>query len=285
MGAISRNLIAAAYRKLAPAGVRNLLTSQILLTARDRPPRRMDRFDDGPVLVVAPHFDDEICGCGGVMGRHVAANQPVTVVFVTDGSAGDPDLRGSNGDPDALRVARAALSRRREAESRAACAEYGVTDIRLLGGPDGALAPTEALVNAMCAVLDESRPAILYHPSLLDAHSDHWASNLILARALKASRARVPEPVLRGYEVWTPAIPNRFADITEEMPRKERAFRHFESQNRTIDYPRAIGGLNSYRSICFQGGRGFSEAFQELTVAEFERLLAAITAQSHAGRS
>ncbi|MGB0905799.1 MAG: PIG-L deacetylase family protein, partial [Mangrovicoccus sp.] len=201
---------------------------------------------------------------------------------VTDGSAGDPALRAAKLPAEEMAKRKAALSALREAESRAACAEYEVDRFDCLGGPDGNLQPTAALNTAMAQLIADLRPAVIYHPSLLDAHSDHWNTTRILRHAL-ADLPEIAKSVrLRGYEVWMPAIPNRFADITEEMPRKQRAFAHFVSQNATIDYPRAIGGLNTYRSIYFQGGKGYCEAFQELSFAEYETLSDAITAQSQA---
>ena len=41
------------------------------------------------ILVVAPHPDDEILGCGGVMARHVAGGDEVHVAIVT---RGHPDV-------------------------------------------------------------------------------------------------------------------------------------------------------------------------------------------------
>ena len=44
----------------------------------------------GPVLVLAPHPDDEVFGCAGAIMRHIAAGDPVTVLILTDGG-GDQD--------------------------------------------------------------------------------------------------------------------------------------------------------------------------------------------------
>lgn len=38
------------------------------------------------VLVLAPHPDDEVFGCGGAIARHVAAKVPVKVIVATDGA-------------------------------------------------------------------------------------------------------------------------------------------------------------------------------------------------------
>ena len=43
----------------------------------------------GPLIVVAPHPDDEVFGPGGLIRCWAAAGQSVTVVSVTDGEAAD----------------------------------------------------------------------------------------------------------------------------------------------------------------------------------------------------
>ena len=44
------------------------------------------------VLIVAPHCDDEILGCGGVMARYQNENVPVYVAIMTNGHLGAPEL-------------------------------------------------------------------------------------------------------------------------------------------------------------------------------------------------
>src|SRR5690348_6988030 len=46
----------------------------------------------GKVVVLAPHMDDEIIGCGGTIARHAAAGASVTVVYLTDGRRGSAAL-------------------------------------------------------------------------------------------------------------------------------------------------------------------------------------------------
>src|SRR5208283_1519588 len=40
------------------------------------------------VLVLAPHMDDEVIGCGGTLAKHAARGASITVAFLTDGAAG-----------------------------------------------------------------------------------------------------------------------------------------------------------------------------------------------------
>lgn len=41
----------------------------------------------GRVLVLAPHPDDEVFGCGGAIMQHLAQGDEVTVIILTDGRA------------------------------------------------------------------------------------------------------------------------------------------------------------------------------------------------------
>lgn len=84
-------------------------------------------FGDGPaiglphvrsVLVIAPHPDDEILGCGGTLVQLAEEQTRITVFVATDGEA----TRGSVHSPKETR-------RRRRAETRAGCAVLGVDDV------------------------------------------------------------------------------------------------------------------------------------------------------------
>ena len=272
MPPLIRRLAGAVYRRALSAETRNSLRLATALDDRDRPPRSIDLFDTRAVVVIAPHMDDEIAGVGGTILRHVTAGAAVTVVFTTDGSRGCDHLAGANSDFPADPEVRARLCTEiRCSESRAACQTLGVRDLVFLDGPDGALQPTPALVASLSAVLRDRNPRIVYHPSLLDLHEDHWQTNAVLGHSLTAG-ALSPGVVLRGYEVWTPLIANAVVDISDAMTLKESAFKAFTSQNSCVDYPRAFRGLNAYRSIHAAAGDGYAEAFHETDTETFQRL-------------
>ena len=43
------------------------------------------------ILVVAPHSDDEVLGCGGYIKKLVNAGKEVFVLIMTNAHIGDPD--------------------------------------------------------------------------------------------------------------------------------------------------------------------------------------------------
>ena len=120
------------------------------------------------LVVVSPHPDDEILGCGGLLAWHAARGGVVEVVAVTDGEAshrGDPSW-----PPDRLGAAR-----RRERER--GLARLGVTwpSVTRLGLPDGEVAAYRQLVVcALRALLREGDVAV--GTWSLDGHPDHDAT-------------------------------------------------------------------------------------------------------------
>ena len=88
------------------------------------------------VLVIAPHPDDEVLGCGGVLALHAMRGDRVRVVVLTDGAAG--------GDAEA-----------REAETRAAATVLGLEQVEFLGLEDGGLECDPDLVMRLSELLIE----------------------------------------------------------------------------------------------------------------------------------
>lgn len=203
----------------------------------------------GPVLVVAPHPDDETIGCGGAIARHVDRGDVVTVLFATSGEA-----TTGRTPPGGARAAR-------EAEGRAACAALGTGPPVCARLPDGRLGQH---VDDLAARIADAGAgcAAVYAPSLLDPHRDHRAANAALAAA------GLPADVY-GYEVWTPSPVDVLLDVTAVYARKERALRCYETALASVDYVRSAAGLAAYRSAAGGlGGRGFAEGFLRLTAEE-----------------
>jgi LmbE family N-acetylglucosaminyl deacetylase/GT2 family glycosyltransferase len=185
------------------------------------------------VLVVAPHPDDEVFGCGGMLALHAELGHEVRVVILSDGAAGDPD-----GDRDDL----VAL---RERESRQAGAVLGVTDYRFLGLPDGGLGGRADLVQRIRDELDDFEPELVYGPGAQELHPDHRAASRALIAALAAGAPR--RVLLFGVNVQVPA--GVLFDTTRVFEKKQQAIQCFASQLAYHDLAKKAGAVDRARTV------------------------------------
>lgn len=142
-----------------------------------------------PVLVVAPHPDDETLGAGALIWTLRRSGAPVTVVAATDGENAY----------DTSAQERVALGRTREIEQRDALAQLGVPeeDIRRLRLTDSGLHAQEATLTAQ--LMDIAQPGMtLLAPWSGDFHPDHEAC--ARAAGTVAAAKRLP---LISYFFWT----------------------------------------------------------------------------------
>jgi LmbE family N-acetylglucosaminyl deacetylase len=151
----------------------------------------------GPVLVVAPHPDDETLGCGGLIAACVARGDRVHTLFVTDGGASHPNSRAWD---------RQRLARQREAEATEALHRLGAGDEprTFLGLPDGAMPPEgsaarEDALQSVGAILRDFRPGLVLLPWRRDPHCDHRDSWALVSDALAAAGQT---PATLEYAIW-----------------------------------------------------------------------------------
>lgn len=192
------------------------------------------------VLVLAPHPDDEVFGCGGTLALHAQAGCRVHVVVMTHG-----DLGGQ-------------AEVRRE-ESLRAAQELGYEAPQFWGLPDRGVLYGEALIQRIEALLTQCGAQVLYAPSLWENHPDHRAAALAAREAV----LRHGQCVLMAYEIGAPLRPNRLIDITHVRDRKHAAMRCFPSQLAMQAYDRQIDALNVFRTYTLQhAGIEAIEAFE-----------------------
>jgi LmbE family N-acetylglucosaminyl deacetylase len=115
----------------------------------------------GRVVVLAPHPDDEVLGCGGTLAALARIGTPIHLVAVTDGESSHPSRS------DELRALRAI-------ERTEALRRLGLQDahVHRLGLPDGAVNEDE-VVEAARPLLAESD--VVLAPWDQDGHPDHDA--------------------------------------------------------------------------------------------------------------
>lgn len=194
------------------------------------------------VVIVAPHPDDEVLGCGGVMARHAAAGDDVHVVIVTRGA---PDMFSSE-SVDQLR---------RELE----CAHsvLGVQNVDFLDFPAPRLdtVPQHELADALRKAFQAAGATTLYVPHRADLHTDHRATffaSLVAARPIRGSTVRkilcyetlseTEWAAPFGDEAFTPT---HFVDISGTLTKKLEAMACYRTQLQSPPHSRSLESVEN----------------------------------------
>jgi len=142
-------------------------------------------------LVFAPHPDDEVLGCGGIIALKAQAVVRVKVIVMTDGRASHRAL-----------IAEDELVRIRRAEAEEAACRLGLTaaDYVFLDFEDHRLQEHhDAASDRVFEIIDKFEPDEIYLPHRRDGLTDHSETNRIVRGAV----ARIGKPVtLLEYPVW-----------------------------------------------------------------------------------
>ncbi|MEI7538117.1 MAG: PIG-L family deacetylase, partial [Comamonadaceae bacterium] len=200
------------------------------------------------VLVLAPHPDDEVFGCGGAIAQHVRSGHPVCVVILTDGALyAEADVR------------------QRESVAAAQLLGYGTPEFWNL--PDGSLRYSDELAQRLADRIAQCGADLVYAPSPWEIHPDHRQTQMLAVEAVRRSAVNVQ---LAFYEVGVPLRPNALLDITSLLETKEAAMSCFASQLVHQSYADHILGLNRFRTYTLPKEVLAAEAFWLLSGKELD---------------
>lgn len=200
------------------------------------------------VLVLAPHPDDEVFGCGGAIVQHIKNGHPVCVLILTDGALyAEPDVR--------------------QRESMAAAQILGYGTPECWGFPDGGLRYSDELAQRLADRIAQLGADLVYAPSPWEVHPDHRQTQMLAVEAVRRCAADVR---LAFYEVGVPLRPNALLDITTVRETKLAAMRCFASQLRHQSYTDHIQALNRFRTYTLPKEVLAAEAFWLLSARELE---------------
>jgi len=222
------------------------------------------RYAGAEVLVLAPHPDDEIIGCGGTLRRLIQAGARVTAVQATDGAASV----ALNHEPDA---------RRRQVrldEAQAVADAIGFADVEYWREPNGAFVPTEACAERLHALLGRLDPALILTPFVTDIHEEHLVLNRILASALERGGAGGAQ--VMGYEVWSLLPANAWCDVTEVTRFQEALLWRYVTAMKVDDFVQFCEARNFHHACTHLKRNGFVEAFHVVPASRFPALVATV---------
>ncbi len=186
-----------------------------------------------PLLILAPHADDESLGCGGLIHMLSEQGKPPYVLILTDGA-------GSH--PNSASYPAPRLKAVRETEARQAVALLGLPADHIgfarlhdtaapIAGPS-----FDDAVDTVCALCHARQVAAILAPWQHDPHCDHEAAHLMAAAA--AQRLAIPH---WAYPVWGWTLPENHPlpgpepsgmrlDIRDAMAVKSQAILAHRSQ-------------------------------------------------------
>ena len=217
------------------------------------------------VLVLAPHADDDVLGCGGLLAQFAASGASVRVLFLTDSGGGRE-----------ITEDREEYAKRRRHEAEQSLAVLGIDDIEFLDLPDGELEQYISIAaGAIERELIDHRPDVVLSVSPLEVTRDHQAAFTALHRTLSGLRGGGElDPIAADlrillYEINHPGYPDVLVDVSAEIPVLTEAIKKHASQLELHNYLKAAIGIRRYRTLSLPTGVTAAEGFRDLRAADF----------------
>lgn len=183
------------------------------------------------VLVLSPHPDDDILGCGGLLAYLSEEGAKIRVVYFDDGARGN---KSGKWDRD--------LVWQREEEAIKALRSLNVSEVKFLRQKD--LANQNNLWHLVYEELKTRPNDLVLAPSHHDWHPDHIA----LAEAAEFSVKKINKnrPKIWSYFVWGVPTLNLIFPIDKYLKKKQDALICHKSQLKVKAYDDAIVAMNQY---------------------------------------
>jgi LmbE family N-acetylglucosaminyl deacetylase len=219
--------------------------------------------DSKRVLVVAPHPDDEILGCGGSLLRLQNSGADIYWLIVTHMN----EALGYSADQ----------VQKRNQEIQSVAKGVGVTRVFNLEFPPARLdtLPLSDLVGAFVQVVETVEPDTLLIPNRGDVHSDHK----IVFDACSPLSKSFRFPYIKNIKVYEtlsetdfsinpdakPFQPDFYFDITDFLDEKTKLMSLYESEVAPSPFPRNGDALEALARLRGQvAGCRYAEAFMTL---------------------
>jgi len=194
------------------------------------------------VLVIAPHMDDEVLGCGGSVAKHVENGDEVFVCFVAH--------RVYNHKFDKKRNEReinCALNAKKILGYREA-KFLGLNDERLDVSIQDIIIPLEKYVHNV-------DPEIVYIPHSGDINQDHkavfQASAIVLRPFANKNLKRIlcyeiPSTTEQAQSIAGQAFtPNCYVNIEKYLKQKIEALKAYKTEMRPFPHPRSVKAIKA----------------------------------------
>lgn len=211
------------------------------------------------ILIIAPHADDEVLGCGGLISKYKNLN--FTVLICTNANLGAPELFSES------------YIKKIKEETLKSHKFLKIKKTLYLNLPAPKLDqyPVFKISNMIKDVILKNNFDTVFFPSNSDLHVDH---KIISHCSIVATRplAKKNKVNLISYETLSETewgvlekgicfVPNFFVSLSKtNLKDKIKSFRFFKSQNKSNIHPRSVDGI---RSLAEQRGKFVGEKYAE----------------------
>lgn len=206
----------------------------------------MSGFEEGRVLVLAPHTDDAELGCGGTVARLVEEGRDVHVAMF---SLCDKSLPEGFFTDDLRREFTVAMGELGVCEDSLHVFDYAVREFPSL---------RQEILEDMVRLRGIVYPSLVLMPSLNDVHQDHATVAQEGLRAFKRSTVLCYEDPWNNFSFQN----QMFVTLTDEQLEKKVAAVYADVSQRGRDYtqPEFIRSLAHVRGV--QIGVPYAEVFE-----------------------
>jgi len=186
------------------------------------------------ILVIAPHPDDEVLGCGGTIGRFSHEGKNVTLCIVT--KPYPPEW------PEEYIV-------KKTGEIERSNKKLGISRTISLGFPTVKLdtVPQKDLNDALAKVIRETKPDLVFIPHNGDLNKDHrivHEAALVATRPISSTVKKILAYETLSETEWGRSLahflPGVYIDITGFIELKQNAMRMFETEIKVAPHPRSM---------------------------------------------
>jgi len=211
------------------------------------------------ILIIAPHMDDEVLGCGGIIGKHKDSGDSVSVIFIAH------RVYNHSFDEQRNNIEKSHAIKAKDVLCYDDAIFLDLPDERLDTAIQDIIIPLEKNINAI-------KPSIVYIPFRGDNNQDHRAV-FDAVRVVLRPVATTYISNIYMYEVPSSTdqspplsenafLPNFYVDIKEFIDRKIKALSCYESEKRLYPHPRSEKGLKvTAQKRGIESGFEFAEAF------------------------
>ncbi len=181
------------------------------------------------IVVVMPHFDDEVLQCGAAILQAVAAGSEVRVIWLTDGRMGVSSVS----EEESARI--------RHQEAQQAMEILGVEDLHFLDAPETRLQVRGTWTAELRSLLEEFHPDRVHTVWWADNNLDHFEANRVLFAAWPKS---LMDCEIAASGLWQPLpLTSGLGFDAGVRAKKDEAIQAYASQLKEVDYLRVDHGL------------------------------------------